>query len=146
MLDERYGEGVSSLSPMFVGSVLPPSAAQCPVPSPLDKGPLFYASRSWSPIARITTWPTNSEQGAWFLGSPGAWLRDPAYSRILQLVPRKGTLGHLLSSPARRIARSLVGLPLDDAKTGIHDSQLQTFERGNPEGKRVRPSIVRKLK
>ena len=75
-----------------------------------------YSACSWSPIARITTWPTNSEQGAWFLGSPGAWFDDHSYRVILELVPLTGTLGHLLSSPARRIARSLVGLPPDGAK------------------------------
>ena len=49
-LDERYGCSVS-LSPLFRGKPLP--AAQCMLLQPAYSGPLFYASRSWSPTAPI---------------------------------------------------------------------------------------------
>ena len=62
MLDERYGEGVSSLSPLFAGSLLPPTAAQCPVPSPLDNGPLFYAHSFVVSKRRATPHPQSSNR------------------------------------------------------------------------------------
>lgn len=45
-------------------------------------------------------------------GSPGAWLHDLAYSEVLRLVPLTGTLGHLLSSPARRLGKAFGRPPI----------------------------------
>jgi hypothetical protein len=84
-------------------------------------GPLFYAifrsmahhfrrfrkmvsSRSWSLTASYSTGPQIRNRCALlFLGSPGAWFFAGQIGQGLNSYPVKGTLGHLLSSPARRI-------------------------------------------
>ena len=100
-LDERYGCSVS-LSPLFRGKPLP--AAQCMLLQPAYSGPLFIASRSWSLTASYSTGPQIRNRCALlFLGSPGAWFFAGQIGQGLNSYPVKGTLGHLLSSPARRI-------------------------------------------
>lgn len=72
-------------------------------------------------------------------GSPGAWLVGVAYSDAHRLEPLTGTLGHLLSSPARRIARSLVGLPPVDAEASAVSPPIP--EERESGGKREKAKI-----
>ena len=134
-LDKRYGSGVSSLSPLFAGMTSPPSAAQCIQPEPGYGGPLSFAACSWWLTASLPTGPQRKNRWLMFLGSPGAWFQSSGNTGKLKLVPLKRTLGHLLSSPARRIARSLVGLPPDGANEAQSVFTLNSHREGIRRGK-----------
>ena len=102
-LDERYGCSVL-LSPLFFGRNAHFPSGPMDVAATSIQRAAFFSSRSWSLTASYSTGPQIRNRCALlFLGSPGAWFFAGQIGQGLNSYPVKGTLGHLLSSPARRI-------------------------------------------